>query len=141
MAGRRGEEGGHLYAKSPNRPPTAVCTYFKEFGTLKPLVGSCCLVTTTTQETKTMQSATEYVYIPTEKEQEAIYTDELEDGIAASAREQARIWADAINNGEVEGEVDEDFVHELLALNRNVIQNQQAANHVSRPPSPYFFGE
>eukprot|EP01126_Amoeba_proteus_P015317 TRINITY_DN16886_c0_g3_i2.p1 TRINITY_DN16886_c0_g3~~TRINITY_DN16886_c0_g3_i2.p1 ORF type:complete len:228 (+),score=26.21 TRINITY_DN16886_c0_g3_i2:98-781(+) len=42
---------------------------------------------------KSMEFGCSYIYVPSQHASEDIFKDEIEDGIAASAQEQAKIWA------------------------------------------------
>lgn len=45
--------------------------------------------------TPKIQFASQVVYCDISQEKEEIYQDEVEDGIAAGAEEQAKLWAEA----------------------------------------------
>eukprot|EP01125_Pyxidicula_operculata_P008162 TRINITY_DN275_c0_g2_i1.p1 TRINITY_DN275_c0_g2~~TRINITY_DN275_c0_g2_i1.p1 ORF type:complete len:1179 (+),score=388.10 TRINITY_DN275_c0_g2_i1:39-3575(+) len=61
-----------------------------------------------------MNFGSEFVYLAKEIEEEEIFQDEIDDGIAAAAQEQAKIWAEAAKE---EGSLmDPSFVAELMRM-------------------------
>jgi hypothetical protein len=69
-----------------------------------------------TQECISMEFGSKKIYINTKREEEEIYKDEVNDGIASCAEEQAIIWADASKDDEnIHSKA---FVEELLRMTK-----------------------
>jgi hypothetical protein len=66
-----------------------------------------------------MNFASQYIYFPVSADCdiEEIYYDELEDGLATAAQEQAKLWAEQAVSGNEEG-LDKEFVQQLLEMSR-----------------------
>jgi len=63
-----------------------------------------------------MNFGSEYVLVDLIEETEEIYQDEVEDGIAAGAAEQARLWAQAAAESRDGVEKSQEFIKELVAM-------------------------
>ena len=63
-----------------------------------------------------MNFGSEYVLVDLVEETEEIYQDEVEDGIAAGAAEQARLWALAAAESRDGVEKSQEFINELVAM-------------------------
>lgn len=61
-----------------------------------------------------MYFASTHAFYPTQDEQEDIFQDEIEDGIAACASTQAEIWANEAKTGATG--LDAEFVQEIIKM-------------------------
>lgn len=65
-----------------------------------------------------MNFGSQWIYIPQHPEQEEIFPDEIEDGLASSAKAQATIWAEAASTGETH--FDQEFLQTLVSMGKEV---------------------
>lgn len=80
-----------------------------------------------------MDFGSNFVYVPAHPEEEDIYQvrccassahsalqDEIDDGLAASAMEQAKIWAKAVQDEKTD--FDKEFIQQLVSMVRSLTQ-------------------
>jgi hypothetical protein len=77
-----------------------------------------------------MNFASQFIYYPVSADcdNEEIYYDELEDGLATAAQDQAKLWAEQAVSGNEEG-LDKEFVQQLLEMSKEREKQKQATIH------------
>lgn len=75
-----------------------------------------------------IQSASQFAYADIDFEYEEIYSDEIEDGIANGAEEQAQVWAKEAEEQQAYsiGSNKQDFVNNLLRITKKYVERRNA---------------